>query len=64
MSKRTVRRVQCVMRGLGVFGWLVFIGALLACMGGFCAREIAAIAAAGGLFAFTLGIVFGGYLGA
>lgn len=62
MSKRTVHRIQCVMRTIGVFGWLVFIGAMLACMGGFCAREVSAIAAAGGLLAFTLGVVFGGCL--
>ena len=63
MSKKTVRRVQGVMRTLAVLGWLAFIGVLLAYMGGFCPREISALVAGGGLVFFTLGIVFGGCMG-
>lgn len=62
MSKRTVHKVQTVMRVLAVLGWIAFIGALLCCMAGCITRETGAWITGIGTILFTLGVIFGGCL--
>lgn len=62
MSKRTVQRVQFVMRGIAIAGWLTGIAALLLCMVELIPRETGAWIAGSGALAFMLGLLFGGCL--
>lgn len=63
MSKKTVKRIQRIMRGIGVLGWCAFMLGCVWHMGGICPASHAAIWAGGGCIGMFFCLMFGGVLG-